>query len=272
MWLDTPQRDAKPRSRGWTVVLDPGVPLKYFQDVIACYAPLIDLVKFGWGTALVVPQLEAKIACLNEHAVDFVFGGTLFEAFHQAGRLDRFFDWCRRYACRYVEISDGTVPLPPSVKLGLIGRFAREFTVLSEVGDKDAERSARRTPEDWVRAIRAERAAGAAKVITEARESGTSGLCRPDGQVRTAIVDAIVEAAIDPGDLIFEAPTKGLQVFFLRRFGPHVNLGNIPLADIVSVETLRLGLRSDTLTLFGAGGTTGLVPEARDPVSGLPPH
>ncbi|HEX6818383.1 MAG TPA: phosphosulfolactate synthase [Ktedonobacterales bacterium] len=249
--LMLPERTSKPRSRGLTIVLDNGVPTAYFEDMIASMGRFVDLVKFGWGTALVTDQIERKINCLHEHGVDFFFGGTLFEKFYSQRKVDAYYDYCASHGTRYVEISNGTVNLDNADKARFITQFSREFSVLSEVGYKDSDRSLNLSPSRWIEYIEEDLSAGAFKVITEARESGTSGICRPDGEVRYGLIEEIISSHVDSDDIIFEAPNKSLQTYFIKRLGANVNLANIALQDAIPLETLRLGLRSDTLLLVG---------------------
>lgn len=248
--LVLPQREAKPRAHGVTAVIDNGIPVRQFHDVIESMGDLLDIVKFGWGTAIVTEGLERKIAALREHQIDYYFGGTLFEKYLSQQQLDAYAAFCRRYGCRYVEISNGTINLSNAEKSRYIRAFAREFHVLSEVGYKDSDRSSTLQPAQWIAYIRQDLAAGAERVITEARESGTSGICRPNGEVRFGLIEEILASGIDANKLIFEAPNKTLQAYFIKRLGTHVNLANIAIQDIIPLETLRLGLRSDTFQLF----------------------
>jgi phosphosulfolactate synthase len=248
--LDLPARSQKPRGTGITMVIDNGLPRAYFADAIASAAAHIDAVKFGWGTCLVTEALEAKIDCLRDHGVRFWFGGTLFEKFVVQRRFDGFVDYCRRWGCTTVEISNGTIPLSNAAKAHYIRRCAEEFDVVSEVGFKDARRSEDLSSSEWVDSIGEDLDAGASLVIAEARESGRSGICRPDGSLRDGIVDDILASGVDPDRLLFEAPTKDLQAHFVTRLGANVNLGNIAVADVIGLETLRLGLRADTLLHF----------------------
>lgn len=245
-----PARSVKPRIRGLTVLLDPGVPTRHFADVVESAAGLIDLVKFGWGTSVVTDHLETKIACLQRLGVDYFFGGTLFEKFYQQRKLRAFHDFCTHFGCRYVEISNGTIDTSNAQKSSVIADFAAQFHVLSEVGFKDSEQSQLLSPAMWITYIRQDLEAGAEKVLLEARESGTSGICRPDGALRYGLIEEIVESGVDPDRLVFEAPNKTLQATFIRRLGSEVNLANIPFSDAIALETLRLGLRSDTLLAF----------------------
>ena len=248
--LALPSRSPRPRSRGLTLVIDNGLPTRAFEDAIDSAADLIDVVKFGWGTALVSARLEEKIACLRDHQIAFYLGGTLFEKFVIQRRFDEYLELCHRLGCPMVEVSNGTIPMSNREKAWYITRAAADLVVLSEVGYKDAERSTELSGEDWVRCIRQDLAAGASWVITEARESGKSGICRPDGTVRLDLVERILASGVDVDRLIFEAPTKELQSFFVRRLGAEVNLANVAATDVIGCETLRLGLRSDTLMHF----------------------
>jgi phosphosulfolactate synthase len=245
--LSLPARTKKPREAGWTVVIDRGAPVSYFRDVVESVGDLIDLVKFGWGTALVSPHLPAKIACLQERGIDYFFGGTLFEKFYAQGQLDAYVRYCRDHGCRYVEVSNGTIDMANADKARIIRDLAQEFRVLSEVGYKDATRSLNLHPARWIAFIEEDLGAGAYKTITEARESGTSGICRADGELRFGLIEEIIDSGVPLDRLVFEAPTKTLQTYFVIRLGANVNLANVALDDVVPLETLRLGLRSDTL-------------------------
>jgi phosphosulfolactate synthase len=237
---------AAPRHVGLTMMIDPGLPTGAFTDVIDSHGALIDMVKFGWGTALVTRDLQRKIAVLRDANIEFFFGGTLFERYLWDNRLPEFVGLLRRNGATHVEVSNGTVPLDQEMKAACVRRLATEFVVLSEVGFKDIRRSEQLTPDQWVEAIAMDLDAGASLVITETRESGRSGMADRDGRLRADVLDAVL-ASIDPARLVFEAPTKDLQVELIHAVGPAVNLGNIAAADVVGVETLRLGLRADTL-------------------------
>jgi phosphosulfolactate synthase len=243
-FLDLPQRSAKPRERGVTHVLDSGLAVNEVESLVEVAGDAVDLVKLGWGTAIVTENLDAKLACYRSHGIPVVLGGTLTEIAIAQGRVDQLVAWLHELGLRHVEISDGTIELPHERKLALIERLATEFTVLSEVGSKDDARIM--APYVWVEQIESELAAGAWKVIAEARESGTAGIYRADGEVRMGLIDEIAHA-IPVERLLFEAPRKEQQVWFLQRFGHEVNLGNIAPRDVLSLETLRLGLRGDTV-------------------------
>jgi phosphosulfolactate synthase len=250
--LDLPDRSAKPRQQGITHVLDRGLSLAQLDGMIEVAGSFVDLVKLGWGTALATGNLEHKLARYREHEIPVVLGGTLTELAIAQDRLERLIAWLHELQLDHIEISDGTITLAHEQKLELIERLSHEFVVLSEVGSKDDTRIM--APYRWVELIQKELAAGAWKVIAEARESGNVGIFRHDGEVRMGLIDEIVHA-VEPELILFEAPRKDQQVWFVRRFGPDVNLGNIPPEDVLSLETIRLGLRSDT-----AGG--GAAPSA----------
>ncbi len=241
--LDLPDRSEKPRQQGLTHVLDRGLSLVEVDGLAEVAGDYIDVVKLGWGTALATGNLKPKLERYRHHGIPVVFGGTLTELSIAQNRLDQLLEWMRELGLEYIEISDGTIELRHDDKLELIGRLAKEFTVLSEVGSKDDTRIM--APYRWVEQIESELAAGAWKVIAEARESGTSGIFRHDGEPRMGLIDEIVHA-VAPDKMLFEAPQKDQQVWFVRRFGADVNLGNITPEDVLSLETIRLGLRSDT--------------------------
>jgi phosphosulfolactate synthase len=230
------------RDGGLTHVLDKGLGPRGWQDVLEMSGEYIDIVKLGWGTSYVTKSLQRKLEILKDKPV--VIGGTFFEAVWVKGKLDEYKQWLTGLGLTHVEISDGSVEIPREEKLALIADFARDFTVLSEVGSKDSDVVF--APYQWVEWIKEEKAAGAWKVITEAREGGTAGIFRPDGDMRTGLIDEIAHD-IDFHDLVWEAPTKGSQAWFIRHFGPEVNLGNIPPDEVIPLETLRLGLRGDTI-------------------------
>jgi phosphosulfolactate synthase len=234
--------DFEPRSGGLTHVLDKGLGLRAWEDVLETSGLYIDIVKLGWGTAYVTQNLRQKLEILKEKPV--VIGGTFFEVVYAKGKLDEYKRWLTDLGLTHVEISDGTVEMPREEKLELIADLARDFTVLSEVGSKDSE--VNYAPYLWVQWIKEELEAGAWKVITESRETGTAGIFRPSGEMRTGLIDEIVNE-IAVADLVFEAPTKASQAWFVKEFGPTVNLGNIPPDEVIPLETLRLGLRGDTL-------------------------
>jgi phosphosulfolactate synthase len=248
--LHLPSRTEKPRRTGLTMVIDGGLPAGQFTDVVWSGADYIDLVKFGWGTAVVTPNLDAKIDILQSHDIGFYFGGTLFEKFVLQGRFDDFRKFCHRWDCRHVEVSNGTIALSNTEKASYVRKLADEFTVISEVGFKDPTRSGQLPPSQWVEYIEEDLEAGASMVTLEARESGKSGICRADGELRFGLIEDVLASGLSEENLLFEAPTTALQAHFVSRIGPEVNLGNVPASGVIALETLRLGLRADTLTAF----------------------
>jgi phosphosulfolactate synthase len=245
--LNLPQRSAKPRNTGLSCVIDNGYPFPIFEAFLEAYGSYVDFVKFGWGTSYIDPQIEQKIAFLRSKGIEAWLGGSLFEIAYAQGKLEPYIDWCHELGLLYFEISDGTITLDPSIKHRLIEKLSGQFRVLSEVGSKDAEQVM--SPRQWIKHIQEESAAGAWKIITEGRESGTAGMFRSTGEVRFGLIQEIEESGLDLSTLIFEAPQKSQQVWFIKYFGHEVNLGNIALTDSLNLETLRQGLRSDTLHL-----------------------
>jgi phosphosulfolactate synthase len=230
--------------------MDHGMSVAEIDSLLEVAGQCVDVVKLGWGTALVSANLTDKLARYEARGIPVVLGGTLTELAIRQGRVDGLIAWLRELGLRHVEVSDGTVAIDPAVKSELIARLAKEFTVLAEVGSKDVDFIM--APYVWVEQIQRDLQAGAWKVIAEARESGTAGIYRATGEVRTGLIDEIAHA-VDVGRLIFEAPRREQQVWLLKRFGSECNLGNIAPDDVLSLETLRLGLRSDTVDAFALG-------------------
>ena len=243
-FLELPARSPKPRQQGLTHVIDKGIALRQVENLFETAGDYVDIVKLGWGTSYVTQNLKEKIELYRSFEVPVVCGGTLFEAVIARGKLDAFKSWLTDHRFAHVEISDGTIDIPRDEKLALIADFARDFTVLSEVGSKDSE--VVYAPYQWVGWIKEELAAGAWKVITEGREGGTAGIFDSSGGMRTDLIKEIANA-VGPANIVFEAPTKAAQSWFVKQFGPSVNLGNIPPDEVIPLETLRLGLRGDTL-------------------------
>jgi phosphosulfolactate synthase len=241
--LDLPDRSAKPRQQGITHLLDRGLAVTEIDSLIEVAGDYIDIVKLGWGTAIATGNLEAKLERYRHHGIPVVFGGTLTELAIAQGRLDRMVAWLHELGLEHIEVSDGTITIEHERKLETIETLAKEFTVLSEVGSKDNTRVM--APFRWVEQIERELEAGAWKVIAEGRESGTVGIFRHDGEVRMGLIDEIAHA-VDTDKILFETPNTHQQVWFVRRFGPDVNLGNISPEEVLSLETIRVGLRSDT--------------------------
>lgn len=249
--LHLPERTQKPRSRGLTMVIDSGLSSTTLENLLGDHADLIDLLKLGWGTALVTRHLDRKIAVLQEAGVDWYFGGTLFEIFVQQGKFEDYRRFCTDHGATWVEVSNGTIDMENAQKAEYVAKLSQDFKVVSEVGFKDQDRSEHLPPVRWIRYIKEDLEAGAEHVIQEARESGKSGIARPNGELRFGLIEEILESGIDVDRLIFEAPNKDLQTYFVKRVGSNVNLGNIAPTDVVGLETLRLGLRSDTVGLVG---------------------
>lgn len=256
MSLVLPERAQKPRHAGLTMVIDNGLPTSQFADVVESHGEHIDFIKFGWGTSVVSSNFARKLDAVKEARIDFYLGGTLFEKYLQQDRFDEFRALCAGYGARYVEVSNGTIDLSDSQKVDFIKLLSDDFDVISEVGSKDQERSENMAPNRWVEYINADLGAGAVLVTLETRESGRGGICRPNGELRFGLLEEILTSGVEHNSLLFEAPTTELQNYFVRRLGPNVNLGNVATTDVVGLETIRLGLRSETLLMF-----EGRVPE-----------
>ncbi|MEA2386296.1 MAG: phosphosulfolactate synthase [Thermoleophilaceae bacterium] len=246
-FLDLPERPPKPRAEGVTHVIDTGLSASEAASFADAAGPYVDFVRLGWGTAYVTSDLRAKLDAYRSRGVPVLLGGTLTELAWVQGRVDRLAEWLQELGIEHVEVSSGTVRIPPEEKAALIEKLAGDFTVFAEVGEKDPQ--ALLAPYRWVALIREALDAGAAQVVCEGRVTGDAGMYRPDGEPRTGLIDEIVHE-IDRSKLIFEAPRKHQQVRFIEILGPQVNLGNILPEDALSLETLRLGLRADTLKLF----------------------
>lgn len=246
--LDVPARTGKPRRTGLTHVLDKGMPVGLARDALGGCGPYVDVWKFGWGTAYVDPGVPAKLALLGEHGVLACLGGTLLEVAWAQRRVDDLFDWAAGAGFPCVEVSRGApaAAIGRADKADLIKLASERFTVLSEVGSKSA--AVRAAAAEWAEEVAADLEAGATWVLAEGRESGTVGIYDHGG----GVIDEVVEAMVGAGGverIVFEAPSKDQQAWFVRRFGPNVNLANIPPADVLGLETLRLGLRADTMSL-----------------------
>lgn len=245
-FLTLPSRPPKPRSIGLTHVLDTGVTPAATADLLDGTAPYVDIWKTGWGTAYLDGRIAEKLAVLADHDVASCLGGTLLEIAWAQGVAEACLAWADEAGFTHVEVSRGTVPMSLAAKHDLVRRAADRFVVVTEVGAKDPDRQ--HTLTQWGDEAGQDRAAGAALVVAEGRQSGTVGIYDPDGSVRDDVVDEIV-GAVGLERVVFEAPRTGQQAWFVRRFGPGVNLGNIALDEMLSVETLRLGLRSDTASV-----------------------
>jgi phosphosulfolactate synthase len=238
-----PPRSPKPRESGLTMVMDKGLCLRQVEDLIAASGHLTDLVKLGFGTSYVTPHLKEKIKLYRSAGIRVYLGGTLFEAFIARGLFKQYRKLLSDLGLDCAEVSDGSINLPHEEKCKFINTLAQDHTVLSEVGSK--ETGILISPAKWVRMMNTELEAGSWKVIAEARESGTVGIYRPSGHAHTALVNRIV-AKVPKDDIIWEAPLKAQQTWFIKELGPNVNLGNVPAEEVIPLETLRLGLRGDT--------------------------
>jgi phosphosulfolactate synthase len=243
-FLDLPERTGKPREVGLTHVFDDGIPIGLARAVLAAAAAWVDVWKFAFGTAYLDPTLPAKLSLLAEHDVRACAGGTLLEVAWTQGKASDYLAWAANAGFPLVEVSDGATNMPRTEKLRIIEAAADRFTVLAEVGSKDP--AAPVNPEVWAKDAVADLDAGARWVIAEARESGTVGLYHPDGSVHEAVVNALLEV-LEPAALIFEAPRRAQQAWFIRRLGPNANLANISPTGLLALEALRVGLRADTV-------------------------
>jgi phosphosulfolactate synthase len=242
-----PERPAKPRNHGLTMVMDKGMSIREAEDFMSVGSEYTDYVKLGFGTSLITPGFEKKIKVYKKAGAIPYFGGTLFEAFIIRNMFDQFVDFVKKYQVTLIEISDGSYDIEHNRKLEFIRRLSQIATVISEVGSKKKE--VVYSPEEWVAMMKSELEAGSVKVIAEARESGTTGIYNEDGSINSKIIDAISEH-VKLENVIWEAPQKPQQAWFIKNFGPNVNLGNIAPNEIIPLESLRRGLRGDTFFQF----------------------
>lgn len=243
-----PERTVVPRSAGLTMVMDKGMSVADLRNFISVARPYVDVVKLGFGTAAVTPNLREKLAIYNEAELPVYFGGTLFEAFLIRNQFEDYIAALKEYGMKYVEVSDGSITIPHADKCKYISRLASEgFTVYSEVGSKDASNVM--PPYKWIEQMTAELEAGSSKVIAEAREAGNIGIYRGSGEVREGLVQEIL-TKIDAERILWEAPQKAQQVYFLNLLGCNVNLGNIAPNEVISLEAMRIGLRGDSFNMF----------------------
>lgn len=242
-----PERNKKPRAHGITMVMDKGLSVQEAKNFMSVSYPHVDIVKLGFGTAFVTPDLEEKLEVYRSHDIPVYFGGTLFEAFLVRGQFDEYIEVCKRFGISYMEVSDGSITIPHAEKCGYIEKLTKHGTVLSEVGSKDATNIM--PPYKWIELMRAELAAGASYVIAEAREAGNVGIYRDSGEVRQGLVQEIL-TQIAEEKIIWEAPQKAQQLYFLNLIDSNVNLGNIAPSEVIALEAMRVGLRADSFHLF----------------------
>jgi phosphosulfolactate synthase len=242
-----PKRNLKPRDSGITMVMDKGLSINEARNFMSVSHPHVDIVKLGFGTSFVTPNLREKIEVYQSYDIPVYFGGTLFEAFLIRNQFNDYIAICKDYKINYIEVSDGSITIPHAEKCGYIEKLTAYGTVLSEVGSKDAEHII--PPYKWIQLMRAELEAGSSYVIAEAREAGNVGIYRGTGEVREGLVQEILTQI--PGErIIWEAPQKTQQLYFLELLGCNVNLGNIGPSDVIPLEAMRIGLRGDTFHLF----------------------
>lgn len=242
-----PERPVKPRNSGITMVMDKGLSIREAEDFMSVGSEYTDFVKLGFGTSLITPGFEKKIAIYKKAGVIPYFGGTLFEAFIIRDMFAGFVKFLDKYEIELVEVSDGSYDFDHNRKLEYISKLAERGTVISEVGSK--KKDVIYTPEEWVAMMKSELNAGSVKVIAEARESGTTGIYNEDGSINNKIISGIAEH-VKLENVIWEAPLKSQQAWFIKHFGANVNLGNIAPHEIIPLEALRLGLRGDTFFQF----------------------
>ena len=248
-----PDRLSKPRTSGITMVMDKGLSIPEVENFLSVCDPHVDIVKLGFGTSFVTPNLRQKIEVYRSHGMPIYFGGTLFEAFLVRDQMDDYIAICKDYGISYIEVSDGSITIPHTEKCGYIEKLTRFGTVLSEVGSKDAAHII--PPYKWIELMRSELSAGATFVIAEAREAGNVGIYRGSGEVREGLVQEILTQI--PGEkIIWEAPQKVQQLYFIELLGCNVNLGNIAPTEVIPLEAMRMGLRGDTFSLFLKNSTT----------------
>ena len=242
-----PERTAKPRDKGITMVMDKGLSLRQVEDFIEVGSAYTDIVKLGWATSYVTPNLDQKIQLYREAGIPVYFGGTLFEAFIVRNQFDDYRRLLDKYKLEHCEVSDGSITIEHDIKCNYISELAKQVTVISEVGSKDVQKIF--APYKWIKLMNAEIEAGSWKVIAEARESGNVGIYRDSGEVRQGLVDEIL-TQIPEETIIWEAPQKAQQLYFLELIGCNVNLGNIAPSEVIPLESMRIGLRGDTFELY----------------------
>jgi phosphosulfolactate synthase len=242
-----PERTVKPREKGLTMVMDKGLSLREADNFLEVAGAYTDIIKLGWATSFVTPNLKEKLKIYSDAGIPVYFGGTLFEAFVIRDQFDDYRRVLDQYGLKHAEVSDGSIEIPHEVKCDYIRKLSDQVTVISEVGSKDAQKIF--APYKWIALMKAELEAGSWKVIAEAREGGNAGIYRDSGEVREGLVDEIL-TQIPQEKIIWEAPQKSQQVWFIKLIDTNVNLGNIAPAEVIPLETIRLGLRGDTFNHF----------------------
>ncbi len=242
-----PERKQKPRITGLTMVMDKGLSVNEAENFLSVSHPHVDIVKLGFGTSFVTPNLKEKLAVYKSYNIPIYFGGTLFEAFLIRNQFEDYVAVCKEFEISYMEVSDGSITIPHAEKCGYIEKLTKYGAVLSEVGSKDAKNIM--PPYKWIQLMKAELDAGASYVIAEAREAGNVGLYRDSGEVRQGLVNEIL-TQISEEKIIWEAPQKAQQLYFIELLGCNVNLGNIAPTEVIPLEAMRIGLRGDTFALY----------------------
>jgi len=242
-----PERTAKPRSSGLTMMMDKGLSIRQAEDFIEASLPYTDLIKLGFGTSIISSRLKDKIRLYLDAGLKVYLGGTLFEAYLVRNQIDDYKRFVNDLGLDMIEVSDGSIVIDHKLKCELIHKLSKEFIVVSEVGSKEA--GILIAPNRWISMMKTELEAGSWKVIAEARESGNVGIYRPNGTAHVSLVNKIV-AKVPSESILWEAPIKSQQAWFINQFGSNVNLGNIAHDDVIPLETLRLGLRGDTFFNF----------------------
>ena len=242
-----PERTKQPRTAGLTMVMDKGLSINEVHDFVSVTRPHIDIVKLCFGTSFVTPNLREKIEVYHSYNIPIYFGGTLFEAFLIRAQLDEYINICKEYSIDYIEVSDGSITIPHEEKCKYIQQLTKHGIVLSEIGSKDASNIM--PPYKWIQLMKKELDAGSTYLIAEAREAGNIGIYRSDGEVREGLVNEIL-TEIPAEKIIWEAPRKDQQLYFIELLGHNVNLGNIDPPEVIALEAMRVGLRSDSFHLF----------------------
>ncbi|MBO9594865.1 MAG: phosphosulfolactate synthase [Niabella sp.] len=242
-----PERYVRPRTSGITMVMDKGLSIDEAKSFMSVSYPHVDVLKLGFGTAVVTPNLEKKIEVYRSYDIPVYFGGTLFEAYLVRNQVEDYIAICKHFGIDYMEVSDGSISIPHAEKCGYIEKLTQHGTVLSEVGSKDATHII--PPYKWIELMKAELEAGSSYVIAEAREAGNVGIYRGSGEVREGLVQEIL-TQIPSEKIIWEAPQKAQQLYFLELIGCNVNLGNIPPNEVIALEAMRIGLRGDSFDLY----------------------
>jgi len=244
-----PERTERPRTFGLTMLNDKGLSVAEARELISIAAPYTDIIKLAFGTSFITPDLGGKIKVYRDAGIPVYFGGLLFEAFVVRNQFDDYVSMLKEYGVDYIEVSDGSIDIPHVEKCGYIEKLAKYGVVLSEVGSKDKDREHITPPYQWIKLMQAELEAGAAYIVAEARETGTVGLYRNSGEVREGLVQEIL-TKVPAEKIIWEAPQKDQQLYFLQLIGANANLGNINPSEVIALESMRIGLRGDSFNFY----------------------